>query len=116
MIRRPPRSTPIKSSAASDVYKRQLKGYLGEDTKAWQQYDATELVSNYKGPNQHILIDQGGDDKFLATQLKPENFESAARKANIDYSLRMSPGYDHSYYFISTFIGDHIAHHVKYLQ
>merc|ERR1712226_599994 len=82
-------------------------GYLGS-AEAGKEYDATELVAKYKGPQVPILIDQGTSDGFLANQLKPEAFKSAAAAAGYaPVSVRMQAGYDHSYYFISTFMADH---------
>jgi S-formylglutathione hydrolase len=90
-------------------------GYLGEDREMWKAHDATELmaaqpVAPY--PN-GILIDQGLDDKFLAEQLRPELFEAACLHAGQPLTLRRHPGYDHSYYFISTFMSDHLRHHAR---
>lgn len=87
--------------------------YLGAN-QDWRTYDASELVltANYQRP---ILIDQGTADKFLAEQLKPELFEQACTKVNQPLNLRMQAGYDHSYYFIATFMEDHIRHHATAL-
>ncbi|KAL8489479.1 hypothetical protein ACS0TY_025393 [Phlomoides rotata] len=90
--------------------------YLGENRAAWEEYDATFLVSKYNNVAATILIDQGDDDKFLSEQLQPHKFEEACRKVNAPLLLRMQPGYDHSYYFISTFIDDHIRHHAQALN
>lgn len=84
--------------------------YLGADASAWGGYDATELLETHRFPGT-ILIDQGDADKFLQEQLRPELFEAACRRAGQSLSLRMRPGYDHSYYFISSFIGEHMRHH-----
>ncbi len=89
-------------------------GYLGEDKENWCLYDASELVRKHKYYG-HILIDQGTDDKFIQEQLKPELFEQACQEVNQFLTLRYQQGYDHSYYFISSFIEDHIKHHVKEL-
>lgn len=89
-------------------------GYLGEDKENWCQYDASELVKQYKYQG-NILIDQGTDDKFIQEQLKPELFEQACQEVNQSLTLRYQDGYDHSYYFISSFVEDHIKHHVKEL-
>lgn len=89
-------------------------GYLGEDNQNWCLYDASELVKQHKYHG-HILIDQGTDDKFIQEQLKPELFEQACQEVNQSLTLRYQDGYDHSYYFISSFIEDHIKHHVKEL-
>ena len=92
-----------------------LGGYLGEDRAAWKAYDACELIRTYTGPDLHLLVDQGSADNFLKEQLKPEELEKACKERNIPLTLRMQEGYDHSYFFISTFIGDHIEHHAKHL-
>ena len=88
--------------------------YLGEDTQSWRDYDASELVARkaFPGP---ILIDQGAGDPFLVEQLMPEKFSAAAAKSGQALSLRMQPGYDHGYYFIQTFIADHLRHHAVQL-
>ena len=93
-----------------------LSNYLGENKQNWCEYDASELVKKF-GFLSEILIDQGSDDKFLQQQqLLPNIFETACKKANQPLNLRYHQGYDHSYYFISTFMEDHIQHHVKALQ
>ncbi|XP_027072291.1 S-formylglutathione hydrolase isoform X1 [Coffea eugenioides] len=89
--------------------------YLGENKADWEEYDATLLVSKFKDVSATILIDQGEDDKFLHDQLLPNNFAEACRSATVPLLLRMQPGYDHSYYFIATFIDDHIRHHAQAL-
>jgi len=93
--------------------------YLGSDQKAWSQYDACELIKNYTGPDLHILCDQGTDDNFLkgdVNQLQPLAFMEAAQKAKVPVTFRMQAGYDHSYYFMSTFIREHIEHHARFLH
>lgn len=89
--------------------------YLGDDREAWKQYDATELVATAK-EKLPLLIDQGDADDFLAEQLKPELLEAACRQAGHPITLRMQPGYDHSYYFMASFMGDHVAHHARALK
>jgi len=92
-------------------------GYLGANKEAWKDYDATHLVGSYNGPKPPVLIDQGSADEFLEKkQLLPEDFVEAAKKTNMPVEYRLQPGYDHSYFFISTFIDDHIRHHAKYLH
>ncbi|MEE2527362.1 S-formylglutathione hydrolase [Hyphobacterium sp. HN65] len=91
-----------------------FSAYLGEDRAAWAQYDACELVRQ-QASSAHILIDQGMADNFLEDQLKPDLFEAACAEAGQKLTLRRQAGYDHSYYFISTFMDDHIAHHAKAL-
>ena len=84
--------------------------YLGNDKTQWRNYDASELVLTSSFPGS-ILIDQGGADKFLDTQLMPDVFEQACKTAGQPLILRHQAGYDHSYYFIATFIADHVRHH-----
>jgi S-formylglutathione hydrolase len=92
-----------------------FSGYLGADQKTWEEYDASVLVARRRDPRP-ILIDQGAADKFLPEQLYPEVFADHARRANTHVTLRMHPGYDHGYYFISTFMEDHIRHHAPQLK
>ncbi|CAN5515401.1 S-formylglutathione hydrolase [soil metagenome] len=92
-----------------------FSGYLGSDRKAWARHDATELIkSGARLPP--LLIDQGLADKFLAEQLHPELFEAACAAAGQQLTLRRHEGYDHGYYFIATFMADHIAHHAATLN
>jgi S-formylglutathione hydrolase len=88
--------------------------YLGEDREAWKAWDACELVAS-AGERLPLWVDQGDADEFLATQLQPERLAAACKRAGHPLTLRMQPGYDHSYYFIATFIGEHLAHHQKAL-
>ena len=91
-----------------------LEAYLGPLSVAWEAYDATELVKEMQtGAN--ILIDQGDADRFLAEQLDPEIFLKEAANHGQRVTHRMQPGYDHSYYFIASFMGDHVAHHAAIL-
>ena len=89
--------------------------YLGSDQKKWEEYDTVNLIAKAtrKLP---LLVDQGLGDEFLANQLKPELLKDACEKSNHPLILNMREGYDHSYYFIATFIGEHIRHHAKALQ
>jgi len=91
-----------------------LPRFLGDDKASWAEYDATELVKRKQFPGE-ILIDQGDADKFLDEQLRPQLFQSACAGAGQKLKLRMQPGYDHSYYFISTFMEDHMRHHAAAL-
>jgi S-formylglutathione hydrolase len=92
-----------------------LTQYLGSDRQTWHSYDASELVLTHID-DRPILLDQGADDEFLAQgQLLPEIFAKACQQAGRSLTLRMHPGYDHSYYFIATVIGDHIRHHAQAL-
>ncbi|MCZ8130104.1 MAG: S-formylglutathione hydrolase [Steroidobacteraceae bacterium] len=85
-------------------------GYLGEDRAAWADYDASVLVAR-RPRGDRLLIDQGTADRFLAEQLRPEIFADAARRAGQPFDLRMHPGYDHGYYFVATFVEDHLRFH-----
>jgi len=91
-----------------------LPRFLGDDREAWKQYDACELVGRGRFPGT-ILIDQGTDDSFLDEQLRPELFEQACRSAGQPLTLRRHAGYDHGYYFIQTFVEDHLRHHAEAL-
>ncbi len=92
-----------------------FSNYLGDDTSAWAEYDASELVKAGNTTSM-ILIDQGAKDQFLEMQLYPDTFAEACGGAGQHFELRVQPGYDHSYYFIQTFMADHIAHHAKQLK
>ena len=89
--------------------------YLGEDRSQWQQWDTCELIAT-ASERLPLLIDQGDKDGFLTEQLKPELLRAAAAAAGHPLTLRMQPGYDHSYYFIASFIDDHLRHHAKALE
>jgi S-formylglutathione hydrolase len=91
-----------------------FSGYLGDDRSTWRDYDSTELLGakRYERP---ILVDQGTGDKFLSEQLKPELLAEACRKSGTQLQLRRQDGYDHGYYFISTFVEDHLRHHAGLL-
>ncbi|HLR78213.1 MAG TPA: S-formylglutathione hydrolase [Burkholderiaceae bacterium] len=94
-----------------------FSGYLGDDRKAWEDHDASILMSRAKNPYPRgILIDQGTADQFLAEQLYPEAFEQACEQAGQPLKLRRHEGYDHGYYFISTFMQDHIRFHAERLK
>ncbi|WP_133408710.1 S-formylglutathione hydrolase [Parashewanella tropica] len=88
--------------------------YLGRDVETWKAFDACELLTQVQSPLP-ILVDQGDADNFLAEQLKPENLVAAAKAHHSALELRMQTGYDHSYYFISSFIEEHLNFHAKYL-
>ncbi len=100
---------PITSPSQVPWGQKAFKGYLGRDKDSWKQYDATQLVQTPSRAN--ILIDQGTDDNFLTEQLRPEIFTNACNKSGQGITLRMQNGYDHSYYFIATFIEEHLRHH-----
>lgn len=92
-----------------------LTGYLGDDEAAWREYDAVALIEDGARVSE-LLIDHGTDDQFLDEQLRPDAMEIACKMAGIDLTLNGRAGYDHSYYFISTFLGEHVRWHVKRLR
>ena len=90
-------------------------GYLGPDREAWRVHDATELVAaGHRAPP--ILVDQGLADPYLAEQLRVDDFEAACRAADQPLELRRHTGYDHGYWFVQTFVADHLAHHARSLR
>ena len=91
-----------------------LSNYLGDDRLTWEQYDGVELVKQAK-EHLPVLVDQGEADNFLVEQLKTELLIDAAQQAQYPMQIRMQPDYDHSYFFIATFIGEHIAFHARAL-
>jgi S-formylglutathione hydrolase len=106
---------PIVAPAAVPWGEKAFAAYLGPERQSWLAHDACHLVAT-SGWTAPILVDQGLADPFLETQLQPERFEQASAAASVPLTLRRHEGYDHSYYFIATFIGDHIAHHARYLN
>ncbi|HET7562609.1 MAG TPA: S-formylglutathione hydrolase [Rhodanobacteraceae bacterium] len=89
--------------------------YLGNDREEWKRHDACELLRSGARFDGSILIDQGEDDPFLAEQLRPELFQQACRETGQPLELRMHAGYDHSYWFVQSFIEDHLRHHAQAL-
>lgn len=89
--------------------------YLGEDRSRWREWDASVLIAQAQ-ERLPLLVDQGDRDDFLANQLKPEALKQAARAADYPLTLRLQPGYDHSYYFIASFIEDHLRYHAGALK
>jgi len=106
---------PIAAPSQCPWGRKAFSRYLGSDTRAWAEYDATELVARKPHPAP-ILIDQGDADEFLDEQLQPQKFAAAAAQSGQVLTLRMQPGYDHGYYFIQTFIPDHLRHHASLLR
>jgi len=107
--------SPIVSPTRCPWGEKALGGYLGSDTSAWVDYDTCLLVE--KAEQQlPILVDQGLGDDFLENQLKPELLQEAANVANYPMTIRLQDGYDHSYFFIASFMGEHIAFHAKHLN
>ncbi|KAH1262238.1 S-formylglutathione hydrolase [Glycine max] len=107
---------PIANPINCPWGQKAFSNYLGDNKSEWEDYDATRLVTKFPNVSSTILIDQGEDDKFLPDQLLPHKFEEACKKANVPLLLRFQPGYDHLYYFIATFIDDHIRHHAQALR
>lgn len=107
--------SPIVNPSRCAWGQKAFQGYLGDEQEAWAKYDATELVMGGKKHPHPILIDQGTADEFLEKQLLTGNFEAACKRENQKAQIRMRPGYDHSYYFISTFIDQHIDFHAEVL-
>ncbi len=105
---------PIVAPLECPWGEKALGGYLGADRTAWRAYDACALIKD-GARVADILVDQGDADGFLVEQLKPELLVAACEAAGIDLTLRMQPGYDHSYNFISTFMADHVAWHAARL-
>ena len=107
--------SPICSPMHCPWGNKALGGYLGSEPKDWHDYDACELIRSGRRSGE-ILVDQGDADDFLSTQLKPERLESVCEAQGQPLTLRMQPGYDHSYFFIASFIGEHIAFHAAHLN
>jgi S-formylglutathione hydrolase len=107
--------SPIVSPLNCPWGEKALGNYLGADKSTWGRYDTCSLIMS-AGPQLPILVDQGTDDSFLKEQLKTELLEQASKNAAYPMSVRYQPGYDHSYYFISSFIGEHVAFHAKHLS
>lgn len=106
---------PISAPSRCPWGEKAFTGYLGSDREAWRRYDATELVaeSGFRGS---VLVDQGTADPYLEEQLQPQRLREACESAGVDLELRLQDGYDHSYYFIATFMEDHVVHHARALK
>lgn len=107
--------SPIVAPSQVPWGQKAFAAYLGEDRETWKQYDTVELV---KGAPERLplLVEQGEGDEFLETQLRPHLLTAACEAAGHPLQLNLRPGYDHSYYFIASFIGDHMAHHARALK
>jgi S-formylglutathione hydrolase len=106
--------SPIVAPSQVPWGQKALPGYLGDDQAAWRKHDAVALIEDgARVPA--LLVDQGAADNFLENQLKPELLKAACDAAGIDLTLRLQPGYDHSYYFISTFMADQLRWHKERL-
>jgi S-formylglutathione hydrolase len=106
---------PISSPTRCPWGEKALSGYLGADRAAWRNYDAT-LLAQGSSWRSEVLVDQGTGDDFLDQQLKPHLLQEAFAAAGIPLTLRYLAGYDHSYYFMASFMADHIAHHARLLK
>lgn len=107
---------PISSPTRCPWGEKAFTAYLGADRDSWRAHDAALLIEAGKAkPFDDILVDQGTGDQFLENQLRPELLESAAAKAGQKLTLRRQPGYDHSYFFMASFVADHVAFHAARL-
>ncbi|MGN6579204.1 MAG: S-formylglutathione hydrolase [Bordetella sp.] len=106
---------PIVAPSRVPWGRKAFSAYLGIDMKAWEQYDATELIK-HASERLPLWIDQGEGDEFLASQLQPRLLQAAGEAAGHPVHLALRPGYDHSYYFVASFIGEHIARHAQALR
>jgi S-formylglutathione hydrolase len=107
--------SPIVSPLNCPWGEKALTGYLGSDKAAWREYDACALIEDGARID-NLLVDQGRADNFLDEQLKTWLLEDASREAGMDATIRMQEGYDHSYFFVSTFIADHVKWHAERLK
>ena len=107
--------SPIVAPSQVPWGEKALGAYLGNDRNEWKAWDAVALVADAV-ERLPLLVEQGEADEFLANQLKPELLQAACAAAGHPLQLRLQPGHDHSYYFIQSFIGEHIAHHAKALR
>jgi S-formylglutathione hydrolase len=107
--------SPIVAPSHVPWGQKAFAAYLGDNPADWAQWDACELVA-HAGERLPLLVDQGEGDEFLQTQLQPQRLQQACEAVGHPLSLRLQPGYDHSYYFIASFIGEHIAHHARALH
>ncbi len=108
--------SPIVAPSQVPWGEKAFTAYLGENRETWQPHDATALVASGLEERLTLLIDQGMADDFLETQLRPQLLVDAARDAGHPLTLNMREGYDHSYYFIASFIGEHITHHAAAMR
>lgn len=107
---------PIVNPSRVPWGQKAFSAYLGDDKVRWAEWDSTELLLASRSADAiPMLIDQGDNDQFLADQLQPAVFAEAARQKDWPLTLRIQPGYDHSYYFIASFIEDHLRFHAEYL-
>ena len=108
--------SPIVAPSQVPWGQKAFAAYLGDDPETWRAHDAVALVASALDERLPLLVDQGGADEFLATQLRPELLQAACDAAGHPLTLNLRAGYDHSYYFIASFIGEHIAHHAAAMR
>ncbi|APE27787.1 S-formylglutathione hydrolase [Aurantiacibacter gangjinensis] len=106
---------PIISPLNCPWGEKALTGYLGDDRQDWREYDSVALIED-GARLQNVLVDQGSADEWLEGQLKTHLLQDAVRDAGLDWDIRMQDGYDHSYFFVSTFVAEHIAWHARHLK
>ena len=107
--------SPIVAPSQVPWGEKAFSAYLGDDRDAWREWDACALIADAR-ERLPLLVDQGLADEFLENQLRPELLREACEAAGHPLELRLQPGYDHSYYFIASFIGEHLAHHAEMLR
>ena len=109
---------PICTTLHSPWGKKAMGYYLGDDQSTWADYDSCEVARRVSDPNAYekILVDQGAGDPFLEEQLRPELLKAACEESGLPLELRIHDGYDHGYYFISTFIEEHLRFHADQLS
>ena len=108
--------SPIVAPSRVPWGQKALAAYLGDDQQEWKTWDTCEIIAGLEHEKVPLLVEQGKDDRFLTTQLQPERLEAACAAAKHPITLRLRPGYDHSYYFIASFVADHIAYHAEALR
>ena len=106
---------PVVSPSRCPWGENALSGYLGSDREKWREYDAVSLIEDRGWNGPALLVDQGTEDQFLKSQLKPELLVEVCQRLGVPLDLRMQEGYDHSYYFISSFVEDHLRFHARNL-
>ena len=107
---------PIAAPSEVPWGEKAFTGFLGADRRPWRAWDACALLADGHRFAGELLVDQGTEDRFLSTQLRPERLREACAGAGQPLSLRMQPGYDHGYFFIATFVADHLRHHAAALR
>jgi len=106
---------PISSPMRCPWGEKALKGYLGNNRQLWREYDTTALLEDRGWAGPTLLVDQGSNDQFLETQLKPELLSDACARSHVPLELRVREGYDHGYFFIASFVEEHLRFHARYL-